>query len=150
METVKVDLDEGRIFVEGEWLSEEELKYAIKTKISSDDFDVEHLAISMKALQKVMGESSMMEFRLSNGMIHALKNMSDDTGETTGSIIRKALESYMGGAPAPPVERKRAPEPEPEPEPEPKPEPEPESFNDDEEEDDMDIDHIARRRRRRN
>lgn len=92
-----MDLDEGRIFVDGEWLSTEELKYAIKTKISSDDFDVEHLAHAMKTLEKIMEESTMIEIRVTETLQSSLKKMSDDIGESVGSIVRKALEGYLGG-----------------------------------------------------
>ncbi|MDG6220256.1 MAG: hypothetical protein QCI38_02250 [Candidatus Thermoplasmatota archaeon] len=147
MDEIKIDLDEGRIFVDGEWLSEEELKYAIKTKISSDDFDIEHLARAMKTLEKIMGESSMMEVRITNAMHKKLKESAEDMGESIGTIVRKALEGYLGGdfsvAPSEDTGKKRAkverepePEEEDELEPEPEPEPEPEEEEEDEEEDD--------------
>ena len=146
MDDLKIDLDEGRIFVEGEWLSEEELKYAIKTKISSDDFDVEHLAHAMKSLNKILEDSAVVDFRVSSGMLKRLKEMADDSGEAIGSILRKAVEGYVGGdfsAPPEPEEEEPVVEDEPEEEPE-----EDEEENESEE-DDLGLESISRRRRRK-
>ncbi len=161
---MNIDLDEGRIQVESEWLSVDEIKYAIKTKISSDDYDVADLSSAMKKLKKAIDESVAIEFRITTDIEKQLNALAKERGETVGSILRALIHDNMGDLPAvtekedePEEEKEEEKEDEPEPEDEPE-EDEPEEEKEDEpeeekeeedSEDDEESDQRVRRSSRR-
>ena len=108
----QIDLDESRIFINGEWLSEEELKYSIKTKVSSDDFDIAPIAMSLKTLAKAIENSREMKVRLSSDMAEQLETYAKKKGETPGSVIRDAVIAFMGGEISVPKKEEKEEEPE--------------------------------------
>ncbi|MCD6461118.1 MAG: hypothetical protein J7L61_00030 [Thermoplasmata archaeon] len=163
----RIDLDEARIEIDGEWLSEEDIKYAIKKKIEEEDFDVEYLSRALKVLKKAIDESVIMEFRAPKDMERAVVSAAEEEGISVGEYIRRAIESYSGGIPSSggeeeepeeeaaeeepevPEEEEPVEEEEEEPEEEPFAEEEPEVEEEEEEEPDLEIEQITRRRRRR-
>ncbi len=93
--TIKIDLDEGRVSVEGDWLSEEEVKSAIKAKISSEDFDIASLADSLKNLQGALENSTMINVRVAKDMAKKFELLARDRGEGIGNILREALGIFL-------------------------------------------------------
>ena len=93
--TIKIDLDEGRVLVEGDWLSEEEVKSAIKAKISSEDYDIAPLADSLKNLQSALENSTMINVRVAKDMAKKFELLSRDRGEGVGNILREALGIFL-------------------------------------------------------
>jgi hypothetical protein len=93
--TIKIDLDEGRVMVEGDWLSEDEVKNAIKAKISSEDFDIAPLADSLKNLQSALENSTMINVRVAKDMAKKFELLARDRGEGVGNILREALGIFL-------------------------------------------------------
>ncbi|GEM_PF-4188455 len=112
MEKVKIDLDEGKILYEGEWVSEEDLKQMIKDKVDSGDFDVADLSLALKNLQKVMENSTVIEIRITREMEERIIAGADERGIKFGELVRRAIDAYLGGTVSAPETEEAEEEPE--------------------------------------
>lgn len=91
----KIDLEEGKIKVGEEWLTEDEIRYAIKMKVESDDYNVADLAVALKTLIEEMNKSTIMRIRVPKEMIEEFEKISNEKGETVESMLRTLLVEYI-------------------------------------------------------
>ena len=132
-----VDIDEGKIKVDDQWLTVEDIKAAIKEKIDSGDYDVASHATALKQLEDVVANIREITFKITANLAEAAENLANERSVTVGAIIREALGNYTGtgasqptmefeeATPAPPAPEEGEGEAVPEPEPEPEAEAEP-------------------------
>lgn len=92
-----IDLEEGKIRVNGKWLTEDEIRYAIKMKVSSDDYNVSDLAVALKTLISEMNKSTVLRIRVPKEMAEEFEELSRNRGESIESLLRDILIEYMGG-----------------------------------------------------
>jgi len=142
----QIDLDEARIFTNGKWLSEEDLKKTIKDKVSSEDYDIATYANSVQSIKNAIENSKELTVRFTLEQVEALEKEAKDKGESIGNIVRSNISSVLGVSaapatapakdkPAPPIVLEEKEEPKPEPEEEEEEEEEAEDEDDEEEED---------------
>jgi hypothetical protein len=91
-----IDLEEGKIKVNGKWLTEDEIRYAIKMKVSSDDYNVSDLAVALKTLMSEMNKSSILRVRVTKEMAEEFEELSKIKGESIESMLRDILNEYIG------------------------------------------------------
>ena len=60
----EIDLQEGKILFEGEWLSAEELKKMIQEKMQAEDMKFANLASALEELNKSLENSHAVEVRV--------------------------------------------------------------------------------------
>ena len=90
-----INLEEGRILVEGKWLTEDEIRYAIKMKVESDDYNVAELAKALQTLINEMNKSTVLKVRVPKEVAEEFEKMSKEGNETVESILRGILIEYM-------------------------------------------------------
>jgi hypothetical protein len=91
-----IDLEEGKILVEGEWLTEDEIRYAIKMKVARDDYNVSELAFALKTLISEMNKSTLLRVRVPKALAEEFEKLSKDRGKSVQAMLRAILIEYMG------------------------------------------------------
>jgi hypothetical protein len=92
-----IDLEEGRIRIKGKWLTEDEIRYAIKMKVSSDDYNVADLANALQTLIAEMNKSTVLKIRVPKEMSEEFAKIAKQRGETMESTLRNILMDYLSG-----------------------------------------------------
>lgn len=90
-----IDLEEGKIKVNGKWLTEDEIRYAIKMKVDSDDYNVADYAVALRTLINEMNKSTILKVRVPREMAEEFEKISDERGESVESMLRGILIDYM-------------------------------------------------------
>ncbi len=90
-----IDLEEGKILVDGKWLTEDEIRYAIKMKVESDDYNVADLATALQTLINEMNKSRVLKMRVPKEMAEILEELSQKSGESVESTLRGILIEYL-------------------------------------------------------
>ena len=90
-----IDLEEGRIRIKGKWLTEDEIRYAIKMKVSSDDYNVADLANALKTLITEMNKSTVLKIRAPKEMAEEFDKIAKQKGESMESTLRNILIDYL-------------------------------------------------------
>lgn len=90
-----IDLEEGRIRIKGKWLTEDEIRYAIKMKVSSDDYNVADLANALQTLITEMNKSTVLKIRVPKEMAEEFAKIAKQRGESMESTLRNILIGYI-------------------------------------------------------
>jgi hypothetical protein len=90
-----IDLEEGKIKVRGEWLTEDELRYAIRMKVDSDDYNVADLAVALKTLISEMNKSTVMRVRVPKELAESFEDISKQRGHSVESMLRTILLDFI-------------------------------------------------------
>jgi plasmid stability protein len=90
-----IDLEEGRIRIKGKWLTEDEIRYAIKMKVSSDDYNVADLANALQTLITEMNKSTVLKIRVPKEMAEEFGKIAKQKGESMESTLRYILMDYL-------------------------------------------------------
>jgi hypothetical protein len=90
-----IDLEEGKIRVGGKWLTEDEIRYAIKMKVSSDDYNVADLAVALQTLINEMRKSAILRVRVPKDVAQEFEDLSRKRGESMESTLRNILVEYI-------------------------------------------------------
>jgi hypothetical protein len=90
-----VDLEEGKIRVKGQWLTEDEIRYAIRMKVDSDDYNVADLAVALKTLITEMNKSTVLRVRVPKELSEKLNEISERKGESVESMLRIILLDFI-------------------------------------------------------
>ncbi len=90
-----IDLEEGKIKVRGEWLTEDELRYAIRMKVDSDDYNVADLAVALKTLISEMNKSTVMRVRVPKELAESFEEISKQRGHSVESMLRTLLLDFI-------------------------------------------------------
>ena len=90
-----IDLEEGKIKVRGEWLTEDELRYAIRMKVDSDDYNVADLAVSLKTLISEMNKSTVLRVRVPKELAESFEEISKQRGHSIESMLRSILIDFI-------------------------------------------------------
>jgi hypothetical protein len=94
-----IDLEEGKIRIDGKWLTEDEIRYAIKMKISSDDYNVADLAVALRTLIDEMNKSQILKVRLPKDLVEELETLSKEKDESVEAMLRKIITDHMRSPP---------------------------------------------------
>lgn len=92
-----INLEEGKIRVDGKWLTEDEIRYAIKMKVSSDDYNVADFAVALKTLITEMNKSTVLKVRVPKKMAETFEELSRERGQSVESMLRNILIEYISG-----------------------------------------------------
>jgi hypothetical protein len=90
-----IDLEEGKIKVRGEWLTEDELRYAIRMKVDSDDYNVADLAVALKTLISEMNKSTVLRVRVPKELAESFEDISKQRGHSVESMLRSLLLDFI-------------------------------------------------------
>jgi hypothetical protein len=90
-----IDLEEGKIRIKGKWLTEDEIRYAIKMKVSSDDYNVGELATALQTLITEMNKSTVLKVRVPKEMADEFQKLSDENEESIESLLRAVIMEYI-------------------------------------------------------
>jgi hypothetical protein len=90
-----IDLEEGKIKVRGEWLTEDELRYAIRMKVDSDDYNVADLAVALKTLISEMNKSTVLRVRVPKELAESFEEISKQRGHSIESMLRTILIDFI-------------------------------------------------------
>jgi hypothetical protein len=90
-----IDLEEGRIRIKGKWLTEDEIRYAIKMKVSSDDYNVADLANALQTLITEMNKSTVLKVRVPKEMAEEFGKIAKQKGESLESTLRNIFMDYL-------------------------------------------------------
>jgi hypothetical protein len=90
-----VDLEEGKIRVKGQWLTEDEIRYAIRMKVDSDDYNVADLAVALKTLITEMNKSTVLRVRVPKELAEKLEEISQERDESVESLLRIILLDFI-------------------------------------------------------
>lgn len=90
-----VDLEEGKIRVKGEWLTEDEIRYAIRMKVDSDDYNVSDLAVALKTLITEMNKSTVLRVRVPKELTEKLEEICKERDESVESLLRIILLDFI-------------------------------------------------------
>ncbi|UCE37770.1 MAG: hypothetical protein JSW00_00535 [Thermoplasmata archaeon] len=92
-----IDLEEGKIRIKGKWLTEDEIRYAIKMKVSSDDYNVADLAVALQTLITEMNKSTVLKVRVPKTLAEEFENIGKERDETVETVLRNILMDYISG-----------------------------------------------------
>jgi len=96
MRIFEIDLDREKIFVQDEWLAQDELAARIRDKVDKKDFsDLSLLSEAVERLQTVLSESRSLEVRLTREVAESFTKIAQKTGEQVGAVMRKVLQAYL-------------------------------------------------------
>ncbi len=90
-----IDLEEGKIRIGGKWFTEDEIRYAIKMKVSSDDYNVADLAVALQTLINEMNKSTTLRVRVPKEMAEKFDELSRERGESVEAMLRDILIEYI-------------------------------------------------------
>jgi len=90
-----IDLEEGKIRINGKWLTEDEIRYAIKMKVSSDDYNVADLAVALRTLIDEMNKSQVLRVRMPKELVEELEALSKETEESVEAILRRIIMDHL-------------------------------------------------------
>lgn len=90
-----IDLEEGKIRIGGKWFTEDEIRYAIKMKVSSDDYNVADLAVALQTLINEMNKSTTLRVRVPKEMAEKFEELSRERGESVEAMLRDILIEYI-------------------------------------------------------
>ena len=90
-----IDLQEGKILFEGEWLSAEELKKMIQEKMQAEDMKFANLASALEELNKSLENSHAVEVRvvITKDEYEKLKTLG---GDNDIDSVRSAIHAFIG------------------------------------------------------
>lgn len=91
----EIQLEEGTINVDGEWLSADELKQRIQEKMQSGDMKLTALAAALEELNAAIENSQALEIKLvlPNEIYEKLKAFGGDDDRES---VRKAIMTFIG------------------------------------------------------
>jgi predicted transcriptional regulator len=90
-----IDLEQGKIRIGGRWFTEDEIRYAIKMKVSSDDYNVADLAVALQTLINEMNKSTTLRVRVPKEMAEKFDELSRERGESVEAMLRDILIEYI-------------------------------------------------------
>ena len=90
-----IDLEEGKIRVGDKWLTEDEIRYIIKMKVDSDDYNVADLAVALQTLISELNKSAVLRVRVPKEMAEEFEKLSKEKGESVQSVLRTILIDYL-------------------------------------------------------
>ena len=90
-----IDLEEGKIRINGKWLTEDEIRYAIKMKISSDDYNVADLAVALRTLIDEMNKSQVLRVRVPKELVEELESLSKEKEESVEALLRRIIMDHI-------------------------------------------------------
>jgi hypothetical protein len=90
-----IDLEEGKIRIKGEWFTEDEIRYAIRMKVESDDYNVADLAVALKTLISEMNKSTILKVRVPKELAEGFDDISQKKGESVESMLRTLLIEFI-------------------------------------------------------
>ncbi len=90
----EINLDDGKIKLNGEWLSTEDLAQKIKDKMQAGDMKFSHLAEALEVLSKTLENTITLKIKLtlSKEQYKILKAVG---GESDRKCIQKAIQTYI-------------------------------------------------------
>ncbi len=97
----KINLQDGKIEFEGEWLSTEDITEKINEKIQTNDLKFAGLAAALEELNKALEDSKLIEAKivLSNEEYTKLKELAHE--EDDQDCVNKAITAYIQGGSKP-------------------------------------------------
>ena len=96
MRIFEIDLDREKIFVQEEWLAQDELAARIRDKVDKKDFtNLSLLSEAVERLQAVLAESREMKVRLTREVADSYLKISEKNGEAVESVMRRVLQAYL-------------------------------------------------------
>jgi len=90
-----IDLEEGKIRINGKWFTEDEIRYAIKMKVSSDDYNVADLAVALRTLIDEMNKSQVLRVRVPKELVEELETLSSEKDETMEALLRRIIMDHV-------------------------------------------------------
>lgn len=105
MEKFEVDLDAESIWFGEAWRTREDLANEIKTKLEAGDYQIAQPSQAIELLNQALSQMQVLSLRLPREMAEALETVGQETGRTSGSIIRQLIEAWLN-----PEEEEAAPE----------------------------------------
>lgn len=90
-----IDLEEGKIRINGKWLTEDEIRYAIKMKVSSDDYNVADLAVALRTLIDEMNKSQVLRVRMPKELVEELEALSKEKEESVEALLRRIIMDHI-------------------------------------------------------
>ena len=91
----EVNLDNSSIEINSEWMTQKELKSAIKSRIDSGDYDVTLYADALKKLEKALKTLEDVQLRMPINVLNAYKDLAKDTSSSIESCLRKGVTEYL-------------------------------------------------------
>lgn len=91
-----LDLDLGRVQVNGEWLTAEDLTTRITEQVRAGNYRVARLSLALEALEEAMATQQTVEVRLPRTLLAPLERMAEADGRPLGYMIRWAVGHYLG------------------------------------------------------
>lgn len=77
------------------WLTEDEIRYIIKMKVDSDDYNVADLAVALQTLISELNKSAVLRVRVPKEMAEEFEKLSKERGESVQSVLRTILIDYL-------------------------------------------------------
>lgn len=86
-----INIEESKIMVEDKWLSLNELKSTVKSKVNSDDFAVIPLINSIQELSIALDNITQVKLTLHVETIKSFKDIEHESGTRFENLLRDAL-----------------------------------------------------------
>lgn len=90
-----IQLEDGTISVDGEWLTAADLKQKIQEKMQNGDMKITNLAAALEELNAAIENSQTIEVRLVLSVEH-YERLKAFGGEDERESVRKAISAYIG------------------------------------------------------
>lgn len=93
----KIDIDEGKVEIGGEWFDVSGLKKTIKKKVDKGDFDIAEYAEGLKELEEALKNTKEFHIKLPMEIADYVEARAAEEDTTPGAIIRSILRSHVEG-----------------------------------------------------
>ncbi len=98
----EINLQDGRIKIDGEWFSAEDLTDMIQEKMQIGDMKISNLAAALEELNKALIDTHTLEIRLALSK-KEYENLKALGGGDDHECVRQAIMAFIGGGKAEPA-----------------------------------------------
>lgn len=92
----EINLQDGRIKIDGEWFSAEDLTDMIQEKMQIGDMKISNLAAALEELNKALIDTHTLEIRLALSK-KEYENLKALGGDDDHECVRQAIMAFIGG-----------------------------------------------------
>lgn len=95
-ETFELDIDRGRVCLDGEWLTSEDLTRRITEKVQAGDYRLSRLSLALEQLQDMLANVRTVELKILPEVLETYERIAGFEEKPLSLVLRQALLHYLG------------------------------------------------------
>lgn len=99
-ESFPIDYDAEAIYLDGFWLSRDDLAERIRAHLDKGEYRISRLSAALEQLEEDLAQARVLAVRVAPALAEALEEEADRRGASTSSLLREAVNLLLRGQPA--------------------------------------------------